>query len=606
MKKTDRGFSLLCIIRDAGSTIGIFKFKSKILKENNVEVGVFIGDNDSSSICAVRKASDHVILKQSDKKHTSKGVTNLLYKIDRSKDPSREITSEAVKYLHRCFTYAMAQHQGNTKEMAAAIKNIPYHAFNKHDSCGEWCRYLKEGDTYKHRTVPGGFKNPVFSDELKVIFESLSNNAEKYSAGASSQANESLNGVMSKKAPKAQCYRLSESADYRFSCAVGQKNRGEQYVQDTCKKYSLSPGSHLSKHIEQVQKSAQRRASKAKTPKFKLQRRLLQKKRSQLKNQKESIEGETYRSHMGLLETTPGPSSNDAPSGSPVASCNLQSEPGSMAIVVFDIETSGLKITCDVLQISMKCGDALFNMYIDPSQSIPRKVSEVHGITNEQGELYHRGVKVLSSPLRVVLGELLRYLQSFGKPCILTAHNCAFDGPRLTRIIKEVSLVDEFSNVIAGFVDTLVLFRKKFPSRRSKGSCTLTTLAVETLQLSPEGAHDASYDVFLLEKLVRHHFDYNDLTANIKSFDTVLQAPGQAARTERILKTLDPLETVVSNGVRKKIASAGISYELIVATYEKGEQAVRDLLEHKVDGKPQIIKTKKILNSILEHLKQPE
>ena len=43
------------------------------------------------------------------------------------------------------------------------------------------------------------------------------------------------------------------------------------------KKWSLSPGSHLSKHVERITKYAKIRAGKAKTPEFKLYRHTLQK-----------------------------------------------------------------------------------------------------------------------------------------------------------------------------------------------------------------------------------------------------------------------------------------------------------------------------------------
>lgn len=84
--------------------------KSAILKETNTEVGVFVGDDDSSSISAVRKAVQHEIAKRSDKNHTAKGVKNLLYKIDKANDLDHELNTESIKYLHKCFTYAMAQH----------------------------------------------------------------------------------------------------------------------------------------------------------------------------------------------------------------------------------------------------------------------------------------------------------------------------------------------------------------------------------------------------------------------------------------------------------------------------------------------------------------
>ena len=94
-----------------------------------------------------KKASNHDILKQSDKNHTSKGVKSLLYKIEKSEDPDKELTSETIKYLHTCFTCAMAQHQGNVARMAVAIQNIPYHPFNIHDN---WANGV---DKYKAKKI---------------------------------------------------------------------------------------------------------------------------------------------------------------------------------------------------------------------------------------------------------------------------------------------------------------------------------------------------------------------------------------------------------------------------------------------------------------------
>lgn len=116
--------------------------ESSVLKSVNLEVGIVVGDNDSTSIAAIKKNSSHEIVKFSDINHTSKGVKTMLYKLsaDRSKDPGKELTSDSIKYLHRCFTYALHQHKGNLSELSAAIKNIPYHAFNYHENCGEWFR----------------------------------------------------------------------------------------------------------------------------------------------------------------------------------------------------------------------------------------------------------------------------------------------------------------------------------------------------------------------------------------------------------------------------------------------------------------------------------
>lgn len=51
---------------------------SKIFKEHNIEAGILIGDDDSSTIAAVRAASQSQVIKLSDKNHTSRCVTNTL------------------------------------------------------------------------------------------------------------------------------------------------------------------------------------------------------------------------------------------------------------------------------------------------------------------------------------------------------------------------------------------------------------------------------------------------------------------------------------------------------------------------------------------------
>lgn len=56
---------------------------SSILKSKNIEVGVLVGDDDSSTIAACRAASDHDILKQSDTNHTAGAVKKALYKEQR-------------------------------------------------------------------------------------------------------------------------------------------------------------------------------------------------------------------------------------------------------------------------------------------------------------------------------------------------------------------------------------------------------------------------------------------------------------------------------------------------------------------------------------------
>lgn len=122
-------------------------------------------------------------------------VTKELYKIS-NKRKHKELTKDGIVYLHRCFTYAMTTNKGNSAAMARDIQCIPYHAFNDHNKCGTWCGFVKDQENYDHRIIPGGFHDMELFEALNDIFDRLAANAEKFSAGASSNVNESLNASM--------------------------------------------------------------------------------------------------------------------------------------------------------------------------------------------------------------------------------------------------------------------------------------------------------------------------------------------------------------------------------------------------------------------------
>lgn len=105
------------------------------LKNNNVDIGLMVTDGDSLAINAVRNCVDHEIAHQNDKNHVSKGLKSELFKLKKN-SKFKELSSETITYLHRCFTYCISQNIGDSIAMANAIKNIPDHCFNHHDNCG--------------------------------------------------------------------------------------------------------------------------------------------------------------------------------------------------------------------------------------------------------------------------------------------------------------------------------------------------------------------------------------------------------------------------------------------------------------------------------------
>lgn len=142
--------------------------------------------------------------------------------------------------------------------------------------------------------------------------------------------------------------------------------------------------------------------------------------RSQLKHAKEQSEENTYEAHLDLI-TEPNDKENIDPAkllstkNLPQLSTNVNFENTTRAIVFFDLETSALKGSCEILQIAARCGDRSFCEYINPKYAIPISASSVNGLTKVGRDMFFHGKKVPSKPLRVVLGELLEFLKNCEK-----------------------------------------------------------------------------------------------------------------------------------------------------------------------------------------------
>lgn len=415
------------------------------------------------------------------------------------------------------------------------------------------------------------------------------------------QANESLNGAMSKKCPKSICYSTSESADFRFALTVGEKNKGRGFVQNVISKLGMKSSKHLSQYVEYANTCISNKRKKAQTAEFKHRRNNLEKLRTLLKSRKETTEGNTYETNLSFLDVN---ASKIYDNIGTTSECIVQRTLTSAqyTIIFFDLETSGLHLHCDILQIAMKCDVTNFNMYIHPNTPIPKRASNVNGLSWIRGELYLHGLKVQSYPLSFVLEEMLNILKSLEKKCILVAHNCNFDAPRLICSIKKSSLLQDFSDVIAGFCDTLPLIRTKFPEKRKKGQCTLKTLAEELL-LPTEGAHDAGHDVYLLEQISLRYLNSNDIVNNYENYYDVVNKVENKINATKVEVTYNVVKDVFSKAIIKRLAISGISYDIVSTFKDKGEECTISLLQGKVNGRATLVKTIKDLDTVLRHVK---
>ncbi|XP_071578827.1 uncharacterized protein [Temnothorax nylanderi] len=568
---------------------------STILKSQNVEVGVLIGDDDSSTIAACRATSSHPIVKFSDTNHAAGGVTKKLYKIA-NKRKHKELTKDGIVYLHRCFTYAMTTNKGNSAAMARDIQCIPYHAFNNHSKCGMWCGFVKDPENYDHTIIPGGFHDKELFEALKDIFDRLAANAHKFSAGASSNVNESLNASMASKAPKSRCYSLTASSDYRFASTIAQKNEGEHFIENVYKSAAMSPGKHRYRYAQRVQRTVIERRRRILSPEYKKKRLALKKARTALRRRREDREGVTYQTNCTLLDAPNTEMNNNV-----IDHTNFDLEFDDeqyQSIVFLDLETSGLSKDCDILQIAAKCGKLTFATYINPKKPISAAATEANGLTNCQGVLMYYGLTVDSVPLRLAISNLQQWLASLGKPCYIATHNLSFDGPRLFNAIVTCSLHDEFRDVVCGFIDTLTVIRR-LTGRKRKGECTIAGLA-EWQKVSTAGAHNAENDVnILLKILLSAKITRENLVESAKSWEEQTNIWSKGECTRRFLNDLIPLKNVVGETIRKKMACASINVNTLQSVFrETGAAGIIQLLSHKLNGKPIVTSHKSSLEKI--------
>ena len=200
-------------------------------EKHGAQVAVLVGDEDSSTIKKVRESVNHEVEKWSDVVHVKRAFGSRLYALQEKYKGL--LTATVINYLLKCFGYALSQNKGDADGLQKNLRAIVPHAFGKHETCNiSWCGFLKDQDTYQHKSLPHGkdLKGEGLENDLEAVVELFAENAEKLAPLGSSQANESLNNTIGSKAPKIRHYASSQSNDYRVACAVSQKNRGYSYV----------------------------------------------------------------------------------------------------------------------------------------------------------------------------------------------------------------------------------------------------------------------------------------------------------------------------------------------------------------------------------------
>lgn len=233
---TDKQSDHDCRKNYAGSARSMESAIAVDLVSNLMEMGYRVKsitmDEDSTTISRLHKSVDPNIVKQSDKNHIKKNLSNSLYEI---KKGHKELSTSIISYFVRCASYAISQNQGHSEELNQSLLAIVPHAYGDHDSCKtEWCGFLRNPETYKHNGLPGGFdmSGEQLRDDLLKLFKRFADRSDRLIHIGTSQANESLNHIIATKAPKAKHFGGSESLNFRVAAGVAQLNCGRKYIVD--------------------------------------------------------------------------------------------------------------------------------------------------------------------------------------------------------------------------------------------------------------------------------------------------------------------------------------------------------------------------------------
>ncbi|XP_072529501.1 three prime repair exonuclease 4 [Salminus brasiliensis] len=218
--------------------------------------------------------------------------------------------------------------------------------------------------------------------------------------------------------------------------------------------------------------------------------------------------------------------------------------PDSPSVVFFDLETTGLGSSCDIVQLAAVSGSHTLNLFMVPRCRMDPGASRVTGFKVRRHRLFLHRRPVLTNSLKEALVSFITFLGMLGCP-LLVGHNIRrFDCLVLARVLDEFGLKAAFQASVAGFLDSLPLARQLLKDRGLQ-SFKQENLVKTVLGVS-YAAHNALADVQALQQLYwalkptagqiqQHTFSLDSLnTVAVKA----VRLPGQGNLCERFQKTV--------------------------------------------------------------------
>ncbi|CAC5361694.1 unnamed protein product [Mytilus coruscus] len=166
----------------------------------------------------------------------------------------------------------------------------------------------------------------------------------------------------------------------------------------------MSPGNETVKRAGKLNIRRERKSVKSKTKEWKTNRIKLKQKRLAKNLSKELREGKTYETEIAISLDNDVEEEIPEPLNVRIE-CDMRTSP----LVVFDLETTSLSRTSDIVQIAACSEVKKFNTYVIPNKPMSPEASAITGITVEGNQMFYNKKRVII------------YLSSFQKSQFLLA-----------------------------------------------------------------------------------------------------------------------------------------------------------------------------------------
>ncbi|XP_053391964.1 DNA polymerase III PolC-type-like [Mercenaria mercenaria] len=290
----------------------------------------------------------------------------------------------------------------------------------------------------------------------------------------------------------------------------------------------------------------------------------------------------------------------------PLKNCDMENS----VIVFYDIETTSLDASAEIVQLSACTDGSCFNRYILPHRDFNRKSSEITGLTvemiNGHRSLCKAGKTLPSTTLHAALNEFIDWLNSLKyEKVILAAHNGkSFDMRLLIQAVQKEGRLNALSVSVYGFVDTLHMLRSV---RKDKQSLSLANYYERVFHESFD-AHDSSADVSARMRLFNHEKLNNKINEFVLKFR---QAVSYLENVKVVKGNRNEIQSlmcgdkkVISKFMAHKIAESGLSYNhLKLAFLRDSVNGLKHVLSEKVNGRPRVTNRVSVIESMNLHFK---